>query len=185
MALEGGGGGEEETGTEDAPTAGDTSADDGAPEDAVAAMDAATEADRNATVASSGMMNGDDASGSLDVDSTSALFGDAAPDEGAAVPPSSSPTGDGASVPAFEDSTSFSTEGTPDFGENAADFGEDLTEEGQYSDFAQNDETEFSTFQGEQRTDNGKEIFDTEGDISGDSEESIFQKLWHFFTDDN
>lgn len=151
-------------------------------EDLVASTDAAVEADRNATIASSGFSSTDGG----DSESSSALFGDVAPSSPSTSAVSqidsnnsqdnfssdfgadSSFSNDSPSMPDLkDDSTSFSTE------ENA-DFGEDLTNK-QFEEFQQ-DETSFSSESGQSP------------DI-GNSEEggsSIINTLWDlFFHDDN
>lgn len=136
-------------------------------EDLVASSDAAIESDRNATVASSGVS---------DAESSSALFGDAAPstgneDDGTTEPSDSS----NSSIPDLEDdSTTFSTED-----DYSSDFGEDLTnddyqqqQQQEYEDFQQ-DETSFST--------------ESEGgsDESGEGGNGIMSTLWDIFFHDD
>lgn len=142
-------------------------AGDASPEDIVAATDAAVDADRQATVASSGF-SGDQ--GSIDSDSPSALFGDAAPGDAPATPPSPSSPSSG-----FDEETSF---------------GEDATGQ-QFDDFA--DETQFSTMDEPTSEDFGgdSEEFDT-GDfdgsgVGGDDGEGIggiIRSIWDFFNDE-
>lgn len=81
IGMGGGGGGAEEEGAaggEAGPAAGAAEEASSGEEEMVAATDAAVDADRQATVASSGMQG--DEEGIIDADSPSALFGDAAPD---------------------------------------------------------------------------------------------------------
>ena len=192
LGIGGGGGGEGEAGADgtavtgaDEVAAGAADAGpggDGA-EDMVAATDAAVDADRQATVASSGLF--DDQSSTIDSDSPSALFGDAAPeDEAPAQSGSSSNTGFGDEAP----SSSFSTDDS--------DFGEDATQQ-QFDDFA--DDTQFST--GDEPANNddfgideSTEEFDAGesfggGDDGGggDDDEGIggvLRSIWDFFNDD-
>jgi hypothetical protein len=82
----GGGGGGGTAASEAGAEAGTGDAASGEGEGMVAATDKAVNADRQATVASSGMMDSDD--GALDSESSSTLFGDAAPKD--ALPTSSS-----------------------------------------------------------------------------------------------
>ena len=134
----GGGGGGGEGGGEGGEVAGVDSegASVGSGEEMVAATDAAVESDRQATVASSGMMDGE--GGFIDSESPSALFGDAVSEKQEA-PASTSPTdpfGDTSSTETtftdddttFQDDTSFSTDDTfsaEKFGDEQQDMSED------------------------------------------------------------
>lgn len=154
------------------------SAGDASPKDMVAATDAAVDADRQATVASSGF-SGDHAS-SIDSDSPSALFGDAAPEDTIVRPPSSSPASSD-----FDEDMSFSTDNA-----SSADFGEDSTQ--QFDDFA--DETQFLTMDEPTSEDFGgdTEDFDTgdfdESGLGGDEDGGgiggIIRSIWDFFNDE-
>jgi len=142
---------------------GDSAVDDGgSSEDLVASSDAAVEADRNATVASSGL------SGASDPESSSSLFGDAAP-AGSTESNASYTTENSDAFPDdssdLNDSTSFSTEYT--------DFEEDMTTDEKFDDF-QKDETSFST-------DFGGEDIPEESDGGGSS---VLDTLWNLFFDD-
>lgn len=184
IGLGGGGGGSEATdgGEEEAEATGE----DGGADEAVAAADAAVDADRHATVASSGV------GADEDPDSASALFGDAAapgasPSSGNADPTTtfeddgSSSTGDGG----FEEETTFSTEDDV-FGD---DFGS-----GEESAFGGNDDDGFgndgfsdeSTFDTEDSFSSSEDAMDTGG---GDDESSgfgqILNTLWDMFRDDD
>ena len=154
---------------------------DGA-EDMVAATDAAVDADRQATVASSGLY--DDQSSTIDSDSPSALFGDAAPeDEAPAQAGPSSTTG-------FEDEAPSSPFSSDD---SSVDFGEDATQQ-QFDDFA--DDTQCST--GDEPTndfgmDESTEEFDAGesfggGDDGGVGDDEgiggVLRSIWDFFNDD-
>ena len=139
-------------------------------EDLVASTDGAIEADRNATVASSGFSQTPG-----DSESSSALFGDAVPasashaqegneemDTNAGFSDFSdtqfSDDSSNSSIPSLDDSTSFSTEDTG--------FGDDLSSE-QFDEFGQ-DETTFST--------------EGDGDTGGsDDGQSVISTLWDFF----
>ncbi len=159
-----GGGGSPEGGDTPAGDAaeGVVNDNDGDGEDLVASTDAAVEADRNATVASSGL------SDTADPESSSALFGDAAPASAGSTDhsESSSVIHDESNImppePGLDDSTSFSTEDT--------DFGEDITNQ-QFDDFQQ-DETSFST-----------DIGGEGGDSDGGS--SIIDTIWNIFFEDD
>ena len=168
---EGVGEGETETGLTEESSDGDNI--DGG-EDLVASTDAAIEADRNATVASSGL--GQEIS---DSESSSALFGDAAPPSTQSETNVSQqveydfydqkendtfPGGDNEGIPDLDDSTSFSVDDT--------DFGDDLTKNQQFDDF-QEDETSFSTDSG------------ASDDSSSDDGNSFLSMLWDFMTNDD
>jgi uncharacterized protein (TIGR00266 family) len=139
----GGGGGTGE-GTEGVEGEGaDLGADANSSEDLVAATDQAVQADRNATVAASGFGS------PTDSESASSLFGDAAPKEDASFESAGQnaqssdtfggPFDESSTMPDMDDSNSFSTEST--------DFGEDLTKDGQFDDFTE-DETSFTVDDG-------------------------------------
>jgi len=162
----GGGGGEgavDGAGTEE----GSGDADGQSAEELVAATDAATEMDRNATVAASGM--GMD---TVDSESASSLFGDAVPNES----PENTPFDDTSTMPEMDDATSFSTQDT--------DFADDLTQEQQFDDFQQ-DETSFTdeaSFTDETSETSYANVVDSgdEGGGVGD----ILGQFWDFFNDD-
>mmetsp|Transcript_5205 Transcript_5205/g.14754 ORF Transcript_5205/g.14754 Transcript_5205/m.14754 type:complete len:483 (+) Transcript_5205:107-1555(+) len=189
LGIGGGGGGE--AGADGAAVAGadeaaagavDIGAEADGAEDTVAATDAAVDADRQATVASSGLY--DDQSSTIDSDSPSALFGDAAPQDEASAP--SSP-----SSPGFEDeppSSAFSSD------DSSVDFGEDATQQ-QFDDFA--DETQFSTDDQPTNDDFGmdesSEEFDAGESFGGDDDGGggddegigrVLRSIWDFFNDD-
>ena len=189
----GGGGGGGEAGADGAAVAGADevaagSADAGAggdeADDMVAATDAAVDADRQATVASSGLY--DDQSSAIDSDSPSALFGDAAPQDEASAPlDSSSTTG-------LEDKPPSSTFSSVD--DSSVDFGEDATQQ-QFDDFA--DDTQFSTSDEPTNDDFGidesTEEFDAgetfgDGDDGGGGDDEgiggVLRSIWDFFNDD-
>ena len=192
LGIGGGGGGGEAAADGDAVAGADEvaagSADAGAggdgAEDMVAATDAAVDADRQATVASSGLY--DDQSSTIDSDSPSALFGDAAPeDEASAQPDSSLTTG-------FEDEPPSSTFSSVD--DSSVDFGEDATQQ-QFDDFA--DDTQFSTSDEPTNDDFGvdesAEEFDSgetfgDGDDGGGGDDEgiggVLRSIWDFFNDD-
>ncbi|GFH55684.1 hypothetical protein CTEN210_12160 [Chaetoceros tenuissimus] len=136
-------------------------------QDLVAATDQAQQADRNATIASSGL----DTSSSSDPESASSLFGDAAPkdDPSYAATSTDDPTNsfanESSTFPDMEDS-SFSSE--------SVDFGDDLTNDSQFDDFQQ-DETSFSTESSDLGTGEG-------GEEEGSG---ILGMIWDFLTDDD
>lgn len=136
-------------------------------EDLVAATDQAQQADRNATIASSGL----DTSSSSDPESASSLFGDAAPKDDPSYAatsidePTNSFQNDSSTSPEMEDS-SFSSE--------SVDFGDDLTNDSQFDDFQQ-DETSFSTESSDFGTSEG-------GEEEGSG---ILGIIWDFLTDDD
>ena len=141
-------------------------------EEMVAATDAAVDADRQATVASSGMV-GDEAS--VDADSPSALFGDAAP-----LDSTSTATGvDEAAPPTFQQDD-YSNDAT--FSDNNT-----FSDETSFS-----DDNSFSTDEFEQQ-DSGFFEDSTTTDVfdSGSAEEAaeggsgILQTLWDMFTSDD
>ncbi len=140
----------------------------------------AIEADRNATVASSGMMT-DDSSSSPDPESSESLFGDAAYggsgaeplDSGTSSTPSMDEEEDSFSTSTVEDSFSQQPSGMPDFEEPP------MVDEEQFED----DGTTFSTYDGNDSS-GGLEseeipaISDDEGGGQG-----IFSQLWDFLKD--
>lgn len=174
----GGGGSSESTGEAaaggaDAATVGGGVTDAAAP-DMVTTADQAIEADRQATVASSGMMGSN-----VDADSPTELFGDAAPDDAtlATGPSSSTVDSSGADDGFFKETT----------------FNDDVTST-TFDETSFSDDTSFSNDM-EQPTEEG---FWNEGDPattdvfdSGTTEEaatnssSIFSTLWDFFTGDD
>jgi len=167
----GGGTGEGAEGAEgaDAETGADTGAVDNSSEDLVAATDQSIQADRNATVAASGLGS------PTDSESASSLFGDAAPTEDPSFESTGqtaqssdsfgSPFDESSTMPDMDDSTSFSTED--------ADFGEDLTKDGQFDDFEQ-DETSFSVDDG---------ISSSEPDAVEEGR-GLLATIWDLFNDD-
>ena len=185
----GGGGGEgsgDVGGSEDGVVEGGEGVDGDEGDDLVAATDAATEMDRNATVASSGAFD-NSADQAIDSESASALFGDAAPTSEpseSSIPdtPDTFSNESASSLPDMEETSNFSTDDS--------DFGEDLTQTQHFDDFANDDETSFST---EYKDDfgassedsfemgsNSADIGNEEGGIG-----SILSQLWDFFTDDD
>ncbi len=174
----GGGGSTENAGeatgsATEAAAAGGAVAESGA-EDMVATSDQAIEADRQATVASSGFMGSD-----KDADSPSELFGDAAPQNATTSPDPSSIGPDSAGVnngfvkePTFTDDATATT-----LDENS--FSDDTSFS---SDYEQPNESGFWS-EGDQTT---TDVFD-----SGATEEvtstssSLFSTLWDFFTGDD
>lgn len=155
-------------------------------EDMVAASDAAINADRQATVATSGMMDSSSSdNSSIDADSPSALFGDAAPDNAAA----------GKATPSDSDGSMFDSTSTsssePTFGDDAS-FASSSSSEPSFDDTSFSSSSDDSSF-GQDISDG--ELFDdtTTSDLSGDdvgdaaeqvqeTGSSIFSTLWDLFT---
>ena len=148
---------------------------EGAAEEAVAATDAAVEADRQATVASSGLGDASGDVGVMDPDSPAALFGDAASTEdltrAAGGESISSNGGDEYSkepftddVPGFDDSTSFSTDD------------QQSMEQNEFDDGFEGDQTSFDDGSVDFGEDAVKETAETA--------KSIFSQIWDFFNDE-
>jgi hypothetical protein len=160
IGLGGGGNGQGENSNGENDEVADATNDrDG--EGLVASTDAATEADRNATVASSGIME--------DSESTNALFGDATP------PASDLSWKDGDdfnesnnSIPDLDDSTSFSTKET--------NFEDDFTKD-QFDNFQQ-DETSFSAGGGSE--DGGGFV-----DDGSEGGKDMMSTIWDLFFNDD
>jgi len=157
--------------------AADGEAADGAGEDAagVPMTDAAVEADRNATVASSGMAS----SSSDDPESSASLFGDAAygGGDGSAPVESEFPSMDSGEA----STTSFSTEN--EFSQadaaNMPEFEEaSIVDEQPFED----DGTTFSTYEGGDSSGGAEAEMPTPGDDEGPS---LLGQLWDFFRDDD
>ena len=142
----------------------------------VAATDATVEADRNATVASSGISGSDS---EVDPDSPTALFGDAAPDDVQKSEPVSVTD---------DDSSSFASTSS----------NEQTFSEGDFSTSTRQDEPSFDeSFSNDEISDSPGEIKDGElfddtastaaGDSSGGDEggPGLLQTLWDFFTDED
>jgi len=165
----GGGGGAAEAGGEAAGDGAAAAAAGGAIADPGAATDQAIEADRQATVASSGMMGSE-----TDANSPSELFGDAAPTDTPSAP-TSDPAGSASGDDGLFKETTFTDDGTTST----------------MDDTTFSDDTSFSSDEFEQP----QEGFWSEGDQtttdvfdSGATEEasntasSIFSTLWDLFT---
>jgi uncharacterized protein (TIGR00266 family) len=174
LGVGGGGGGGAEAGEEGAEaSAGDAASGSG--EEMAAATDEAVNFDRQATVASSGMMDSDD--GALDSESPSALFGDAAPKD--APSPSS---------PMEEPSSTFEQD---DFSKDSfSEDGSTFTDETAFSDDSSFSTDDFSSqSQGGFDDPTQTDVFDTGS--SGVAEEAseatggMLQTLWDFFTNDD
>lgn len=165
----GGGGGGAEGGADEAAGAGGEDVSE-----QVAATDSAIDADRQATVASSGMMDdGGDSDTVDDPNSPSALFGDAAPDKDVGI----SPSGDDASFttdatePTFGmDDESFTTESTLD--EPTFDDGSSFSSS--EDDFSQQEGEFFGEDPGS-TTDFGSDAATEEGGSS------LLETLWDLF----
>lgn len=162
--------GADSTGDETVESASEASVGEGNTEDLVASTDAAIDADRNATVATSGI--------STDSESPSALFGDAAPEDEGTLP------NDSEEIPGLdiEDNTSFST-----LSEN---IGDDITQNEDFGDFAK-DETSFTTTMDSEKFSSGSDDGNISDEFSEVAEESstslgnIFSTIWDMFRDDD
>lgn len=159
--------------------AGGTGVEEGAAapgEEGIAASDATIEADRQATVATSGAMQ--------DSDSPDALFGDAAPND---MPPLTNEPNESFGESVSEDqvmseSDDFSAE--QGFSDETT-FGDDEFND-QSSDFGQ-DDTSFSSSSDE--SDVGDSLSDAAGDVDTgsivDTAKSVISSLWDFFNGDD
>jgi uncharacterized protein (TIGR00266 family) len=171
IGMGGGGGGAADGAAGEGAAEGEAA--DAAPEsgeEMVAATDAAVDADRQATVASSGMMG-------AGAESPSALYGDAAPIENVQSPPSSAEEAMSTDDGVFKETTFTDDETTSTF-----------TDETAFS-----DDTSFSTEEFEQPQEQGfwsegdqttTDVFDSGGGAEEASEgaSSIFTTLWDLFT---
>lgn len=183
IGLGGGGGGGGEAAAGDAAVGGGATDDAAAAAaggdagSAVSATDAAVEADRNATVASSGLSS-PDAAAAIDSDSPSALFGDAAPADVVTKPDASPP-----SSAADEYASSANTDSTdPTFDD--ASFSSQQSSEPSFDD-------EFSTdgSSSEDGNFNDGELFDDTASSATENVveqgQSMFSQLWDFFSGDD
>ena len=161
IGIGGAGGGESNEGENDGEKATDVEAE----EDLVATSDSAVEADRNATIASSGISSGD----AIESESPEALFGDVASNS-TGISKNSEGENDEFrdSMPDVDDATTFTSDSTQ--------FGDDLSSDSQFDDFHQ-DDTTFST---EDQFVSSSESSDEEG--SGISE--LLGSIWDFFNGD-
>jgi hypothetical protein len=155
----------------DAAAAGDSEAveeaGDESPEELVAATDAAVDADRQATVASSGMMD-------TDSDSPSALYGDAAPADSLGSKSSETSGGDDFFSEATfkDDETTFGDE--PSFSDDSS-FSTD-------NDFGQQSQGDFFGEETQTTTD----VFDSgAAGVDEETGSGILGTLWDFFTGDD
>ena len=172
----GGGGGAGAAAGEAGADASAGDAASGSGEEMVAATDGAVNADRQATVASSGMMDSDD--GALDSESPSALFGDAAPKD-APLP----------SSPMEEASSTFQQDGFLSKETTFSDDGSTFTDETAFSDDSSFSTDDFSSqdqdgFDDPTQTD----VFDTGSDVTEEASEGIggmMRTLWDFFGNDD
>ena len=132
--------------------------------ESVAATDAAIEADRQATVATSGVMGSD----SVDADSPEALFGDAAPSADEAAPSDEASFASSSSETSFSDDDSFSTPmQEPSFDDTA--FGNEFEDASEFTD-------------GELFNDTGiSGAVDPSAGVPNDGGSSIISTLWDFF----
>jgi uncharacterized protein (TIGR00266 family) len=136
-------------------------------EELVASTDAAIDADRNTTVATSGI--------DMDSESPSALFGDAAPKDEGSLPKDADDT-PGLDI---EDSTSFSTQ--------SDDFEEDMSQNQEFDEFLE-DETSFTTMDDEKfgsEDGNIADEFSEAAEESTSSLGSILSSIWDMFRDDD
>ena len=147
-----------------------------AAEEGIAASDAAIEADRQATVATSGAMG--------DSDSPDALFGDAASKD---MPPLTDEPNESFGESSSQDQAlSGSDDLSADQGfSDETTFGDDEFSD-QSSDFAQ-DDTSFSS--SDESGDMGDSLSDAAGDVDTgsmlDTAKSIASSLWDFFSGDD
>lgn len=180
----GGGGGEGGGDASDAAAAAGAADATAAGGPAVAATDAAMDADRQATVASSGAAPSDDATaGPVEADSPSALFGDAAPQGTPAPAPSAddgastfgSPETAAPSEPSFEeDMDAFSTSASSEPSFDDTTFSDEFSHGSDASDGELFDDTFTS------------ESADASGDAaSSEGGSSILSTLWDFFMGDD
>lgn len=154
-------GGETEGLSEEASLGGDNT------EELVASSDAAIDADRNATVATSGI--------DMDSESPSALFGDAAPKDEGSLPKDS------------DDTPGLHMEDTTSFSNQSDDFGEDVTQNQEFDDFVE-DETSFTTMDDEKfgsEDGNIADEFSEAAEESTGSLGSILSSIWDMFRDDD
>ncbi|KAL3781911.1 hypothetical protein HJC23_004096 [Cyclotella cryptica] len=177
VPIFGGGGSGDSADSDTAVGAGEATADIGgtdAPEAVAGVTDAAVEADRNATIASSGMMEN-----SADPESAESLFGDAAY--------GGTPPTDDAMNPETTESDSFSSLSNDDtFAEseiNVPEFEEPAMSEPQFEE----DETTFSSFDDDQSLGDESQGFEVGEEVPKPAEEgpSLFSQLWDFFTNDD
>lgn len=159
----------------------------GGAEDMVAASDASIEADRQATVGTSGAMTDD-------ADSPSALFGDAAPQDSTST--ASNPDAGWSDPPPLteeptfqDDNTSFSDSSTPQ--DDTSLFGEtDTTGDGSdsgdpwFGEEKFGDDSSFGSFgDGSGESGDGSDLFDGASSEEGQSAaSSILSTLWDIFT---
>jgi len=156
----GGGAGSEGAEAVDGDEIGDETDD----EDVLSGTEESIQADRNATVASSGLGDDNSMANVEDPDSPSALFGDAA----AAPETDSTPNIDSnTNIDSFEDSTSFSNEE-----EQFDDFEDTFSTDNQSeSDRFQEDETSFDTGTSGSEEDSGSGLLGTLWDLFTDKDE--------------
>jgi Mitochondrial biogenesis AIM24 len=135
----------------------------GGAEEMVAASDAAIDADRQATVATSGAMSSDD----VDADSQSALFGDAVQKDNVTTAEESAGTNTG------DDFSWASTSNEPTFDDSKEDtFSTGGTEEPTFDDSGFEEST---TFEGAEEA----------ASDAAETAKGIFSTLWDFFTGDD
>jgi hypothetical protein len=174
----GGGGGAGEAGGTDGVTGGAVNEAASGGEEMVAATDAAVDADRQATVASLGIMG--EGSNSVDSESSSALFGDAAHEtETAHVPPAdSSPSFSSDYSLGSDADTTFSDDGSPSVDETEFSSSGDSFSTDDDFDQGNGDFSDDSTT---------TDVFESVSSqtTSADSGSSIFSTLWDFFTGDD
>jgi uncharacterized protein (TIGR00266 family) len=152
---------------------------EGGGEEMVSASDATIEADRQATVATSGVMSERDVG---DGSSPDALFGDAAPKESPRAPAQEDTFGESSQEPLFvtaddelSNETGFSEETT-------------FSQEDQFKDDLADDSTSFSSFdEGSTSSDPGDSIDAGDMDTEGVTEtaKNIFGTLWDLITGGN
>jgi hypothetical protein len=159
--------------------AGDASTSESGAAEQVAATNVAVEADRQATVATSGAASSDTDSAGLDADTPSALFGDAAPEGGPVEPgPVAMQTSEDSSShansqPSFEDTQDrFSTTTSePSFDDTS--FSDEFSQNADVSDGELFDDTVVT------------DSADVAGEAASDAGPSLLSTLWDFFMGDD
>eukprot|EP00557_Chaetoceros_sp_GSL56_P002255 CAMPEP_0176502028 /NCGR_PEP_ID=MMETSP0200_2-20121128/14518_1 /TAXON_ID=947934 /ORGANISM="Chaetoceros sp., Strain GSL56" /LENGTH=533 /DNA_ID=CAMNT_0017901039 /DNA_START=66 /DNA_END=1667 /DNA_ORIENTATION=+ len=182
IGMGAGGGSGDDSATQGGADVVGTSSDEVGPEGiaaSTAATDAAQAADRNATIVSSGYDGT-----SVDSESASSLFGDAAPKEAPSYGSNSSGSGrssvddDSSSLPDMDEPT------TSSFSSQETEFSDDLfndQQQQQLGDF-QEDETSFSTGVEDESSNNN--LADSGGNASDDGG-GLFGMIWDFLTKDD
>ena len=184
LGVGGGGGGEDAATVEGAGDAAADASETESGEEMVAATDAAVDADRNATVASSGMMESE----AVDSESPESLFGDAAPKDSstsssnASEPSASTMTPEDSSFQedtfketTFTDDGTSATEETSFSDDNSFSTSDDFDQQQSQDDFF-DDQTTTDVFE------SGSEAASEDAAESG---MSFLKSVWDFFMDDD